>query len=89
MTARRARDDEHLGGAVPAAPSGVPRVSELLEDRLEALAVAECERYGYRLSVRCTECRHWVSNPKSVALHLGPRCRAKLRAAQEQEGGGR
>lgn len=79
-------------GAAHVAPSGVP-LSEQTEDRLEAALLAEATRHGFRLAVRCRACRHWVSNPKSVAVHLGPRCRARLRAAQaeadraEQNGG--
>jgi hypothetical protein len=28
-----------------------------------------------RIAVRCNTCRHWLTDPRSVALGVGPRCR--------------
>ena len=47
------------------------------EDRREAAVLAAAAKMGYRLAVQCLDCRHWLSNPISVAAHRGPRCRAK------------
>ena len=47
------------------------------EDRREAAVLAAAAEMGYRLAVQCLDCRHWLSNPISVAAHRGPRCRAK------------
>ncbi|WP_237164541.1 DUF6011 domain-containing protein [Mycolicibacterium peregrinum] len=29
-----------------------------------------------RIAVRCGYCGHWLTDPKSVALGIGPRCRS-------------
>lgn len=29
-----------------------------------------------RIAVRCNHCGHWLTDPKSVALGIGPRCRS-------------
>jgi hypothetical protein len=80
MTERRAREGH--GGAVSAAPSGVP-LAERTEDVLEARLLTEARRYGFRLAVRCNDCGHWLVAAKSVAAHKGPRCRRRLTAGQE------
>ena len=51
-----------------------------VEDRddLDVL-IAAAER-GFRLSVQCLECHHWLTNPVSVRAHRGPRCRARAAA---------
>ncbi|WP_165609047.1 DUF6011 domain-containing protein [Mycolicibacterium fortuitum] len=28
-----------------------------------------------RIAVRCNNCGHWLTDPESVALGIGPRCR--------------
>jgi hypothetical protein len=47
------------------------------EDRYEAWVLAEAERLGYRLSLRCVRCNQPLVAAKSVALHMGPVCRAR------------
>ena len=47
------------------------------EDRREAALLAEAAQLGYRLATRCTRCNQWVVNAKSVAAHMGPKCRAR------------
>lgn len=47
------------------------------EDRADAKVIAAAFERGYRIAVQCIHCGHWVSNPKSVRLHAGPRCRTK------------
>ena len=48
------------------------------EDRRETAVLAEAAKMGYRLSIQCLDCGHWLANPISVASHRGPRCRARL-----------
>jgi hypothetical protein len=48
------------------------------EDRADLAAVAAIEALGYRIAVQCLDCGHWLANPKSVAAHRGPRCRARV-----------
>lgn len=50
------------------------------EARHEAALLAELHELGYRPATRCSRCRQWVVAPKSVALHMGPVCRAKSAA---------
>ena len=50
------------------------------EDRREAGLLAELRDLGYRPATRCTRCNQWVVAAKSVALHMGPVCRAKSAA---------
>lgn len=50
------------------------------EDRREAGLLAELRDLGYRPATRCTRCGQWVVAAKSVALHMGPVCRAKSAA---------
>ena len=47
------------------------------EDRLDAEVIAEARARGFRLAARCTACGHWLVAAESVALHLGPVCRAR------------
>jgi hypothetical protein len=48
------------------------------EDRVDHAVVAAAEALGYRIAVQCLDCGHWLANPKSVAAHRGPRCRARV-----------
>jgi hypothetical protein len=48
------------------------------EDRADAAVLAAAYARGYRLAVSCLDCGHWLTNPVSVAVHRGPRCRAKV-----------
>ena len=50
------------------------------EDRREAGLLAELRDLGYQPATRCTRCGQWVVAAKSVALHMGPVCRAKSAA---------
>jgi hypothetical protein len=57
---------------------GHDRVEPLdAEDRADLAVLEAAAERGYRLATQCMHCGHWVSNPKSVRLHAGPRCRAK------------
>jgi hypothetical protein len=47
------------------------------EDRREAVLLAAAAEMGFRLSVQCLDCGHWLVAAKSVAAHRGPRCRAR------------
>ncbi|HOB50961.1 MAG TPA: hypothetical protein PKK01_16870 [Mycobacterium sp.] len=51
-----------------------------LEDRLDAQALDAARARGFAVAVPCTRCGQWVVAPKSVALHMGPVCRAKSAA---------
>lgn len=50
------------------------------EDRLDAEAIDAARARGFAVAVPCTRCGQWVVNPKSVAAHMGPVCRAKAAA---------
>lgn len=43
-------------------------------DGVDADLIAAAEARGYRLAVRCRRCRSWLTDPTSVATHLGPVC---------------
>jgi hypothetical protein len=75
--------DEHRGGGVMTQTSyraedgfNAPTV----DDRLDALVVAEAKKRGFAVAVRCSRCRQWVVAAESVAAHMGPVCRAKAAA---------
>lgn len=51
------------------------------EDRLDAEAVEAARARGFAVAVPCSRCGQWVVAPKSVALHMGPVCRAKTAEA--------
>jgi hypothetical protein len=46
-------------------------------DRADAELLAYAALLGYRLTVRCLDCRRWLADPVSVAAHRGPTCRAR------------
>lgn len=51
------------------------------EDRADLdVLIAAAER-GFRLSTRCLDCGHWISAPRSVRRHRGPKCHAKAVAS--------
>lgn len=52
------------------------------EDRADDAFMAEMLARGYRPSVDCLICGHPLTNNRSVARHVGPKCRAKLAAAE-------
>lgn len=47
------------------------------DDRADLDVVISAAERGFRLSVACLDCGHWLTNPISVAAMRGPRCRAK------------
>lgn len=47
------------------------------DERREAKLLAELRSLGYGITVPCLLCGHPLSAPRSLALHVGPRCRAK------------
>lgn len=47
------------------------------EDWLDAQVLAEAIARGFRLAVRCRRCNQWIVAEQSVAVDLGPVCRAK------------
>jgi Family of unknown function (DUF6011) len=51
------------------------------EDWLDAQVIAEAKTRGFRLAIRCRRCNQWLVASQSVAVHLGPVCRAKVTAA--------
>jgi hypothetical protein len=51
------------------------------EDWLDAQVIAEAKARGFRLAIRCRRCNQWLVATQSVAVHLGPVCRAKVSAA--------
>lgn len=51
------------------------------EDRLDAAAIDFARSRGFRVAVQCTRCGQWVTADTSVALHMGPVCRAKTAEA--------
>lgn len=56
------------------------------EDRADDAFLAEMLARGYRPSVDCLICGHPLSSKQSVAIHIGPKCLAKLAAAQAEGG---
>lgn len=47
------------------------------EDIYERSVVAAATELGYTVSIPCRVCGHPLTNPKSVARHVGPRCRRR------------
>ena len=47
------------------------------QTRREQELVDELTERGYRVAVQCRRCGLWLTNPISVALHVGPKCRHK------------
>jgi hypothetical protein len=50
-----------------------PTLAERRDDKL----IAELTAAGYCIAVSCTVCGHPLTNAQSVALMVGPKCRAK------------
>lgn len=48
-----------------------------IEDREDLDVIVAAVERGFRVSVQCRVCGHWLSNPRSVKVFLGPRCAAK------------
>lgn len=51
-------------------------------DRADFDVILAATERGFRISVKCTVCGHWLSNPRSVSAFLGPRCRARMAASE-------
>ena len=47
------------------------------ETRAEIDLLIKAAEMGFRLSVRCVDCGHWITAPRSVRAHRGPVCAAK------------
>jgi len=45
------------------------------DERREQELLDELADRGYRVAVQCRRCGLWLSNPRSVARHIGPKCR--------------
>lgn len=85
MTERKSRPGEKAAlpkSTAADASQSTALVSQDAGDRAEQKLIADAREHGYRLAVRCTQCGQWVVAAKSVAAHMGPRCRARI-------GGGR
>jgi hypothetical protein len=48
-----------------------------LAERREAQLLEELRDLGYCIAVSCAICGHALTSPRSVALMVGPTCRAK------------
>lgn len=48
------------------------------ETRAEIDLLIKAAEMGFRLSVRCVDCGHWITAPRSVRAHRGPVCAAKV-----------
>jgi hypothetical protein len=49
-------------------------------ERRETKLIEELRGLGYCIAVSCLVCGHPLTNARSVALMVGPRCRAKAAA---------
>lgn len=47
------------------------------EDREIAAALETVQKAGYWVAVRCTVCGHPLVSPRSLRLHMGPKCAAR------------
>ncbi|HPY26429.1 MAG TPA: hypothetical protein PLK19_19175 [Mycobacterium sp.] len=57
-----------------------PSAEDRVDAELDAQALDAARARGFAVATRCTRCGQWVVAPKSVALHMGPVCRAKSAA---------
>lgn len=48
-----------------------------LDERRERELIAELLDRGYRVAVQCVDCGQWLTAARSVAEHVGPRCRSR------------
>lgn len=48
------------------------------EDRRDLDVIVAAVERGFRISVQCRVCGHWLSHPHSVKAFMGPRCAAKV-----------
>ncbi len=58
-----------------------PAAGDRIDAELDAQALDAARARGFAVATRCTRCGQWVVAPKSVALHMGPVCRAKTAEA--------
>jgi hypothetical protein len=57
---------------------GHDRVEPLdAEDRADLAVLEAAEERGFRLSIQCTACGHWLTSRKSLLAHMGPKCMAR------------
>ncbi|MFC9874336.1 hypothetical protein [Nocardia salmonicida] len=61
-------------------PGLIPAIDP--QDRADDAVLAEARERGFHLAVRCTACGQWLVAAKSVAAHLGPRCRSRAQEAE-------
>jgi hypothetical protein len=48
-----------------------------IDERREAQLRAELSQLGYSVSLPCLVCGHPLTTDRSLALHVGPKCRAR------------
>lgn len=48
------------------------------QDRADQRVIAAVTACGYRIAVPCIICGSWLTNPRSVAAHVGPVCRKRV-----------
>lgn len=51
-------------------------------ERHEKKLLDEIHELGYSVSLPCLVCSHPLTSPRSLALHVGPKCLAKLADAE-------
>ncbi len=47
------------------------------DDRQDLDVIIAAVERGFRVSVQCRVCGHWLSSPRSVKAFVGPRCAVK------------
>ena len=57
-------------------------VAPTTDERADAAFMDEMLARGYRPSVDCLICGHPLTSKRSLELHVGPKCRAKLAATE-------
>ena len=48
------------------------------DERREAQLLAELQNLGYGITIPCQICSHPLTSSRSLALHVGPKCAAKV-----------
>lgn len=54
-----------------------------LVERREQQLLEELHSLGYGITVPCVDCGHPLTNPRSLASHIGPVCAARKRAVAQ------
>ncbi len=52
--------------------------SPTVDERREADLLAELQNLGYGITIPCQICSHPLTSSRSLALHVGPKCRSKV-----------